>query len=35
MQIKAERPQGGTLRVNTMVQEDGNTFINVHIGEDL
>jgi PBP1b-binding outer membrane lipoprotein LpoB len=35
LQIKAERPQGGTLRVNTMVQEDGNTFINVHIGEDL
>lgn len=35
MQIKAERPQGGSLRVNTMVQKDGKTFINVHVGEDL
>lgn len=34
-QIKAERPQGGLLRVNTMVQEDGNTFINVHTSEDI
>ncbi len=35
LQIKAERPQGGSLKVNTMVQKDGKTFINVHIGEDL
>lgn len=35
MQIKAERPQGGSLKVNTMVQKDGKTFINVHIGEDM
>jgi CRISPR/Cas system-associated endonuclease/helicase Cas3 len=35
MQIKAERPQGGSLKVNTMVQKDGNTFINVHTADDL
>ncbi len=34
-QIKAQRPQGGSLKVNTMVQENGKTFINVHIGEDV
>ncbi len=35
MQIKAERSEGGSLKVNTMVQDDGKTFINLHIGEDL
>jgi hypothetical protein len=35
MQIKAERPQTGSLKVNTMVQKDGNTFINVHTADDL
>lgn len=35
MQVKAERPQGGSLKVNTMVQKDGNTFINVHTADDL
>lgn len=34
MLLETERPQGGILNVNTMVQKDGKTFINLHIGED-
>lgn len=35
MLLKAERPQGGFLKVSTMLQPDGKVFIDVRIGEDL
>ncbi len=35
MLLKAERPQGGFLKVSTMLQPDGKVFIDMRIGEDL
>lgn len=35
MLLETGRPQGGVLTVDTMVQKDGTTFINVHVGEDI